>query len=98
MNGICGRVGIEAGGWFENNVQRVVGDGRGTCFWSNNWVGGVPLRVRFPRLFYLTNERWATVNEMAMRGWEDWGWRMCVEETPSSLVGGVCYGMYCYAT
>jgi len=42
-------------------------------------VGGVPLRDRFPRLFSLAEDRWATVVEMEGRGWTVgggvWVWR-----------------------
>ncbi|RHN65268.1 hypothetical protein MtrunA17_Chr3g0078071 [Medicago truncatula] len=34
-----------------------MGNGRGTSFWYDNWVGNVPLKVRFPRLFDLTVDR-----------------------------------------
>lgn len=64
---------------FDENVRRVVGGGSGTFFWTNNWVRGVPLWVKFPRLVALAENRWVTVEEMAMRGWEDgggvWVWR-----------------------
>ena len=48
MCGVLYGVGLVVGSWFEDNVRRVVGGGRDTCFWTDNWVGGVPLRVRFP--------------------------------------------------
>jgi hypothetical protein len=35
-------------GWFEEGVERRVGNGMETLFWSNSWLGGVvPLAVRF---------------------------------------------------
>ena len=46
----CG-VGVGVESWFEDNVRRVVGGGSSTYFWLDNWVGGAPLRVQFPRLF-----------------------------------------------
>ena len=48
ISGICGGVGMGVGSWFEDIVCRVVGGGSNTFFWKDNWVGGVPLRVRFP--------------------------------------------------
>jgi len=62
-------VGMGVGGWFDNNVRKVVGGGRSTFFWTDNWVGGIPLWDRFPRLFSLAEDRWATVAEMEGRGW-----------------------------
>jgi len=56
----------------------VVGGGSSTYFWLDNWVGGAPLHVRFPRLFDLAENKWATVREMAGRGWvvggDAWEW------------------------
>ena len=79
MCGIRNGVGFGVGSWFEDNVRRVVGRGGDTYFWTDNWVGGVPLRVRFPRLFELNENRWETVENMERRGWEEggdaWGWR-----------------------
>jgi len=34
-------VGVWEGGWFEDNVRRVVGGGGSTFLWSDNWFGGV---------------------------------------------------------
>lgn len=42
-------------------------------------MGGVPLRIRFPRLFELDEKKWATVEDMERRMWEvggdAWSWR-----------------------
>jgi hypothetical protein len=56
------------GSWFEDNFRRIVGGGSSTFFWTDNRVGGVPLRVRFPPLFSLAENRWVTVAEMASQG------------------------------
>ena len=72
-------VGMGVGSWFEDNVLRIIGCGSTTFFWTDKWVGGVPLQVRFPRLFSLAENRWVTMAEMESRGWEDgggaWEWR-----------------------
>lgn len=54
---------------FEDNVHRVIGGGHSTYFWTDNWVGGVPLRVRFPHLFDLVENRWVTVEDVYRGGW-----------------------------
>ena len=55
------------------------GGGGTTYFWTDNLVGGFPLRVRFPRLFALVENKWVTVEEMARGGWHvgggAWMWR-----------------------
>lgn len=73
MTGIRQGVGLGVGDWFGDNVRRVVGGGDRTFFWTDNWVGGVPLKVQFPRLFDLAVEKWVTVKEMEGRGWMDGG-------------------------
>jgi len=62
-------VGMVEGCWFEDNVRKVVGGGGSTFFWIYNWVGGVPLRAQFPRLFDSAVNKWVTVQEMESRGW-----------------------------
>ena len=70
---------VWGGGWFEKNVRRVVGGGSTTYFWLDNWVGGVPLHMRFSRLFNLAENKRVTVSEMTGRGWvvggDAWEWR-----------------------
>jgi hypothetical protein len=50
-----------------------------TFFWSDPWLGGVPLCVRYRRLFDLSLNRMSTVAEMSALGWggggEAWLWR-----------------------
>jgi len=41
-------IGEGVGSWFENNTRRVVGDGWGTFFWYDIWVGEIPLKLKFP--------------------------------------------------
>jgi len=72
-------VGEGVGRWFDDNTRRVIGDGRDTLFWYDTWVGEMPLRVRFPRLFDLVVVKECTVEEMWRLGWgeggEAWVWR-----------------------
>jgi hypothetical protein len=66
-------------GWFGECVTRKVGDGTDTFFWSDPWLGGIPLCERFGRLFDLAETKWGTVAEMYASGWrvrrEAWLWR-----------------------
>jgi len=76
---VRGRVNEGVGSWFDGNVRRMVGDGRTTLFWFDHWVGEMPLRIKFPRLFDLAINKESTVEEMASLGWEvegrAWEWR-----------------------
>jgi len=60
VSSIRGGVGLGVGSWFDDNVRRVIGGGGTTYFWTDNWVGGVPLLVRFPCLFYLSVDKGVT--------------------------------------
>lgn len=52
---------------------------KNTFFWTDNWVGGVPLRTKFHRLFDLAVHRECLVADMAVLGCEEgrggWVWR-----------------------
>jgi len=67
------------GGWFQEGLSRLVGDGADTLFWHDTWLGGVPFCVRFRRLFELAVDKSTMVAYMFSRGWEDggadWRWR-----------------------
>jgi len=67
------------GSWFDDNIRRVVGDGRNTLFWHDNWVGEIPLRFKFSRLFDLAVKKECSVEEMRTSGWtvggRGWEWR-----------------------
>ena len=71
--------GLAVGRWFDDNIRRVVGNGRNTFFWTNNWLGGIPLKLQFNRLYELFVHKECTVEDMARAGWEEggvgWVWR-----------------------
>ena len=72
-------LGGVGGGWFQEGVSRLVGDGADTLFWHDAWLGAVPFCVHFRRLFELAVDKSNTVVHMFSRGWEDggegWRWR-----------------------
>jgi len=45
-------------------MRRVVGNGRGTYFWHDIWVGEIPLKLKFPSLFDLSVVKECSVEEM----------------------------------
>jgi hypothetical protein len=67
------------GGWFGECVTKRVGDESDTFFWSDPWLGGIPLCERFERLYDLSENKSSTVAEMFFNGWEiggeAWVWR-----------------------
>jgi hypothetical protein len=56
-------------GWFAERVSKRVGDGTSTYFWYDRWLGDAPLRMRFSRLFDLSNNKLCTVADMFNLGW-----------------------------
>jgi len=65
--------------WFSDHVERVLGNGKHTLFWSDVWCGEVSFRVRFSRLFELSELKDISVFDMYHLGWgedgEAWRWR-----------------------
>ncbi|GAU22961.1 hypothetical protein TSUD_247050 [Trifolium subterraneum] len=61
------------GRWFGEGVVRKVGDGTESYFWTDPWLGGTPLCVRFGRLFDLAVNKSSTVAEMCSLGWDTGG-------------------------
>jgi hypothetical protein len=72
-------IGEGVGSWFEDNLRRVVGNCRNTLFWFDCWVGDMPLRLKYHRLFDLAVRKECSVEEMWRLGWSDggraWVWR-----------------------
>ncbi|KAK2419086.1 hypothetical protein QL285_041219 [Trifolium repens] len=81
----------EERGWFAEGVERRVGDGAETFFWSNPWLGCVPFCVRFRRLYDLSLHRSCTVAEMSELGWGEggaaWAWRRQLWVWEEELLG-----------
>lgn len=63
----------EVGRWFWENIERKIGDGKGTFFWEDVWLGREPLKVRFPRLYHLSSNQEAKISDM--RHWKEGEWR-----------------------
>jgi len=65
--------------WFSDHVDRVLGNGKHTLFWSDVWYGEVSFRVRFSRLYELSEFKEISVFDMYHLGWgedgEAWRWR-----------------------
>ncbi|MCH79399.1 cysteine-rich receptor-like protein kinase [Trifolium medium] len=94
---LAGRYGVERG-------RLCVGGTRGSTWWrelaslrdgggalDGGWFGGHISRKRFERLFYLAENKSASVAEMFMRGWgvggEAWVWRCQLRAWEEELVG-----------
>ncbi|XP_016206787.1 uncharacterized protein LOC107647186 [Arachis ipaensis] len=51
-----------------------VGDGRRTLFWEDNWVQGGPLKVRFSRLFSVSNQQGSVIGDCGFWDGLKWIW------------------------
>jgi hypothetical protein len=62
--------------WFVRAVEKKVGRGNNTNFWSETWVGDQPLRDRFPRLYGISTQKEGTIANMG--SWVDlqWHWNL----------------------
>jgi hypothetical protein len=60
--------------WLEDVVERRVGNGVSTSFWSQKWIGNNTLQATFPRLFSLSVQKEALVRELAVIGVDSIGW------------------------
>jgi len=85
---MCGRFvgghGLNVSSWFDGNMWVVVGDGVNSYVWLDSWVGVIPLRVRFNRLYELVENMMSTVADVSFRmrrGGETWKWqrRLCCD-------------------
>ncbi|XP_024640744.1 uncharacterized protein [Medicago truncatula] len=75
MCGVREGLGEGVGRWFEDNSRRIVGDGRDALFWHDIWVGEIPLKFKFSRLYELAEDKECSVAEARRvigpdRGWE----------------------------
>lgn len=66
-------VGEGVGRWFDENTRRVLSNGRDTLSWYDTWVGEIPLKIKFPRLFELAVNKECRVEEIWRMRWGDGG-------------------------
>ena len=52
------------GDWFNVEVDRCIGNGSSTSFWKASWRGNVSFMVRFNRLYSISLNQGASVQEM----------------------------------
>jgi len=63
MCGVREGLGEGVGKWFEDNIRRIMGDGRDALFWHDIWVGEIPLKIKFPCLYELAEDKEWSVAE-----------------------------------
>lgn len=90
---ICDGVGLEVGGWFEENLCREVSNGENAFyfFWTDRRLENFLFHDRFRRLFNFFENKWMTVTNMFILGWGRRG-RLGVEVVVSVVGMGGEFG------
>ncbi|GAU30313.1 hypothetical protein TSUD_211700 [Trifolium subterraneum] len=73
---------VASSDWFSEGVVRKVSNGSSTAFWFDPWVGGLPLKDRYHRLF---QELLHVVTQSPSLGMED-SWVLTLDPTGSYSV------------
>ncbi|GAU37373.1 hypothetical protein TSUD_22470 [Trifolium subterraneum] len=60
--------------WFSQGVSRKVGNGSATAFWFDPWLGGLPLKDRYRRLFHILEQCLEVVRDMGSWVYGQWVW------------------------
>jgi hypothetical protein len=81
---------IDDGDWCNEIMIKKMGNGGGTRFWLDLWIGNSPLCELFPRLFLVSQQTNAYVNQMG-----EWRNEMCGVGI-SSGGGGFLFGKMSY--
>lgn len=63
-----------SGGWFEEGIQRRIGEGNDTQFWNEKWLGVDCLRDLFGRLFILSMQQNNKIKDMGKWYRGVWRW------------------------
>ena len=61
--------------WFNSEVVRKVGNGLNSSFWNDRWRGDKCFRLKYPRLYSISNEKDALVGEVGEVREEGSDWR-----------------------
>ncbi|KAK2651636.1 hypothetical protein Ddye_011492 [Dipteronia dyeriana] len=54
--------------------KKAVGNGSRTQFWNDRWIGEMPLKRAFPRIFALASKKEGTVSEFGRWDTDEWIW------------------------
>jgi len=53
-----------------------LGDGKYIRFWEDKWLDNEALRVKFPRLFSIANEKSASLSQVGFWNSDTWCWKV----------------------
>ena len=76
---ICDGFRSALGNQYADNIRIKTRNRLHTLFWLDRWLGDMPLRASYPRLYDLSDNKVSTVAHMYALGWgeggEAWKWR-----------------------
>jgi hypothetical protein len=64
------------GDWCSEMLVKKVGNGGGTRFWLDKWIGERPLCQEFPRLFSISCQKENRVNQVGAWNNKEWAWNL----------------------
>jgi hypothetical protein len=50
--------------WFSSEIRRKMGNGSKKSFWNVRWRGDLCFRLKYPRLFKISNQKEATIGAL----------------------------------
>jgi len=62
--------------WFLEGISKRMGNGNSIRFWEDIWLGTCSLRVSFPRLYMISEQKSLTVNQMGSWLDQNWMWNL----------------------
>ncbi|PNY11107.1 receptor-like kinase [Trifolium pratense] len=76
------KIGIGSGaltGWLNGVVRKKLGNGHNTSFWHDKWIGVIPLKNVYPRLFSVSVDKDSSVAESGRLDLDGdrWIWHWC---------------------
>lgn len=63
-------------GWMENKLCRKVGNGENIKFWEECWIGQESLKIKFNRIFLVSDQQECYIYEMGEWVGEEWRWKL----------------------
>ncbi|KAE8687812.1 Beta-adaptin-like protein A [Hibiscus syriacus] len=66
----------DIGGCLRSNTKTQLGSGKSISFWNDFWVNNLPLKIQFPRIFALSNNKRGKVADFGCFDANGWVWNV----------------------
>jgi hypothetical protein len=64
------------GDWYIEVLVKKVGNGGGSRFWLDKWIGGMPLCQEFPQVFSISSQKENLINQVGVWNNNSWVWNL----------------------